>query len=145
MARCKLVSKPVIEEIAKMGTILAFHVGADAPDRTHPDRVAKIARRFPEMPILMVHMGGAGQPDLGHKAIEVAQGHANTMLIGTEPILKAIQTLGASRVCFGSDAPFASMGAEVARYNAFLDDEVTEEDRHQVMAANMARLFGLEI
>ncbi|MFW6269336.1 MAG: amidohydrolase family protein, partial [Bacillota bacterium] len=34
---------PVIEEIAKTGKILAFHVGADAPERTNPKRVARIA------------------------------------------------------------------------------------------------------
>jgi hypothetical protein len=52
-----VLSIPLIEEIAKAGKILAFHVGADAYERTHPFRVAKVAKRYPRLQILMVHMG----------------------------------------------------------------------------------------
>jgi predicted TIM-barrel fold metal-dependent hydrolase len=140
---------PVIEEIAKTGKTLAFHVGADDYSRTHPFRVAKIARRFPQLPILMAHMGGAASPDLGREAIEVAQECPNTMLIGSAidvgPILRAVKSLGSTRVCFGSDAPFRLMHVEVAKYRALLDGEVAEEDKHNVMAGNIARLFGLQV
>jgi len=43
-----VLSIPVIEEIVETGKVLAFHVGADAYDRTNPFRVAKIAKRFPD-------------------------------------------------------------------------------------------------
>ena len=46
----------IIEEIAQSGKVLAFHVGADAYEYTHPFRVAKIAKMYPELKILMVHM-----------------------------------------------------------------------------------------
>jgi predicted TIM-barrel fold metal-dependent hydrolase len=141
------LSIPVIEEIAKTGKLLAFHVGADAYERTHPFRVAKIARRFPEMQILVVHMGGAGLPDLSNAAIEIAQEHPNLTLIGSAvsavAVLKAIKLLGATRVCFGSDTPFALMHVEVAKYNALLDGEVSDEDKSNVMAGNVVRLLGL--
>ena len=42
------LAMPLIEEIAKTGKILAFHIGTDAYEATHPFRLAKIARRFPE-------------------------------------------------------------------------------------------------
>ena len=142
------LSIPVIEEIAKTSKLLAFHVGADAYEQTHPFRVGKIARQFPEMPILMVHMGGAALPDLSHAAIEIAQEHPNLTLIGSSvsavAVLKAVQTLGARRVCFGSDTPFALMHVEVAKYNALLEGEVSDEDKYNVMAGNMARLLELK-
>ena len=143
------LSIPVIEEIARTGKLLAFHVGADAPDHTHPFRVAKIARRFPETQILMVHMGGAAKPDLSDAAIEVAQECPNLTLIGSGvrviAVLKAIKRLGSTRVCFGSDTPFALMRVEVAKYHALLDGEVSEDEKHDVMAGNIARLFDLQV
>jgi predicted TIM-barrel fold metal-dependent hydrolase len=143
------LSIPVIEEIARTGKILAFHVGADAYERTHPFRVGKIAKRFPQLQILMVHMGGASFADLSNAAIEIAQVHPNITLIGSAirsiPILKAIKTLGASRVCFGSDTPFELMHVEVAKYHALLDGEVTQEEKQLVMGGNIIRLFELKI
>jgi len=143
-----VLSIPLIEEIARAGKILAFHVGADAYERTHPFRVAKVAKRFPRLQILMVHMGGAAFADLSKAAIEMAQEHANLTLIGSAirsiPILKAIKTLGASRVCFGSDTPFELMRVEVAKYQALLDGEVTPEEKELVMGGNIIRLFGLK-
>jgi predicted TIM-barrel fold metal-dependent hydrolase len=52
--------------------------------------------------------------------------------------------LGASRVCFGSDTPFELMHVEVAKYRALLDGKVSEEEKQQIMAGNIIRLFGLK-
>jgi len=143
-----VLSIPVIEEIARTGKLLAFHVGADAYEQTHPFRVGKIARRFPGVQILMVHMGGAASPDLSHAAIEIAQEYPNLTLIGSAvratAVLKAIRELGSTRVCFGSDTPFALMHVEVAKYNALLDGQVSDQDKHNVMAGNMVRLLNLK-
>lgn len=141
-------SLPVIEEIAKTGKVLAFHVGADAYEHTHPFRIAKIAKMYPEMPILMVHMGGAGIPSLVDAAIEFAEKHDNITLIGSaigaKEILKAIKKLGADRVCFGSDTPFQLMHVELAKYNALLDNEIAKEDKEKIMGGNIARIFELD-
>jgi predicted TIM-barrel fold metal-dependent hydrolase len=141
------LSLPIIEEVAKTGKLLAFHVGTDAYEFTHPFRVGKIARLFPELRILVVHMGGVGFHDLSDAAIEVAQEHPNLTLIGSavrsKPILKAIKTLGAKRVCFGSDAPFELMHVELAKYRALLAKEISDTDGDAVMGGNIIRLFGV--
>ena len=141
------ISMPVVEEIAKSGKLLAFHCGVDAYDRTHPWRIARIARQFPETQILCVHMGGVGHPDMSRAVIEMAQEYPNVHLIGSEightSILEAIKALGAGRVCFGSDTPFALMHVCVAMYDAMLDGEVTSEEKAQIMGGNVLRLFGL--
>lgn len=144
-----VLSIPVIEEIAKTDRLLAFHVGADDYQRTHPFRVGKIARQFPQLQILMVHMGGVAYADVTNAAIEIAQAHPNLTLIGSAvrslPILKAIKTLGSSRVCFGSDTPFEFMHVALAKYNALLDGAVSDEDKYNVMAGNMIRLLDLKV
>jgi predicted TIM-barrel fold metal-dependent hydrolase len=142
------ISLPVVEEIAKTGKLLAFHVGTDAFETTHPFRVAKIAKMYPEVQILMVHMGGVAHHDLSNAAIEMAQECPNLTLIGSAvraaAVLKAVRVLGADRVCFGSDTPFALMHVELAKYNALLDGEVTPEEKRMIMAGNIARLVGLD-
>ena len=138
---------PVVEAVAAAGVVLALHVGADAYDQTHPARVATIARRYPELRILVVHMGGAAFHDLSAAAIDVARAFPNLTLVGSAvraiPILAAIRTLGAERVCFGSDTPFELMHVELAKYQALLEDEVTLAERDLVMGGNVARVLGL--
>jgi predicted TIM-barrel fold metal-dependent hydrolase len=138
------VSLPLIEAIAKSGRLLAFHIGADSIENTHPFRLAKIARRFPETTILAVHMGGAAVPDLSRAMIEFAQECPNIYLIGSSiappAVLRAIQKLGARRVLFGSDTPFQLMHVEVAKYRALLED-LTSEEAALVLGGNAVRLF----
>lgn len=143
------LSMPVIEEIAKTGKPIAFHIGADAYERTHPFRLAKIAKRYPEMPILMVHMGGAGIPDLSEPCMEVALEHKNIMLIASATqdtaLLKAITVLGSKRVCFGSDTPFRLMHAQLAMTKAVLDGEnFTDEQKDDVLYGNIAAFLGVK-
>ena len=138
---------PLIEEIAKSGTILAFHIGTDAYEATHPYRLAKVARRFPETQILCVHMGGVAFHDLSDAAIEAAQECPNITMIGSgvraTRILRAIKILGAERVCFGSDTPFAMMHVELAMYEALMRDQVSAQERALILGGNIKRLFGI--
>lgn len=137
---------PIVDYVASAGKLLAFHIGGDSPEHTHPFRLAKLARRYPDTRFLMVHMGGAHFHDFGNAAIEFAQQCPNITIIGStirsQPLLKAIKTLGANRVCFGSDAPFELMHVEVARYQSLLDGEVTGEEIEQIMGGTIGRLMG---
>ena len=140
------LSLPVVAEIAATGKMLAFHIGADAYERTHPSRAARIARMYPQMTILMVHMG-MNSADMNRAVIEAAQENPNMILVGSSTsdnaVLQAIKTLGAERVCFGSDSPFQRQHVALATYNALLDGEVTESEKALVMGGNIVRLFGL--
>ena len=137
---------PLYAWLAEARRAIAFHVGADAYEYTHPYRVAKVARRFPGMPVLVAHMGGAGAPDLSAATIEFAGECPNMLLIGSNvgypKVRRAIETLGAARVCFGSDTPFQYMHVERAAYEALLAD-LPREQREAVMGGNiLAALTG---
>lgn len=131
---------PVIDVIARSGKVLALHIGADAYDQTHPSRVATIARAYPELRILVIHMGGVAHKDLSGPAIDLAREFPNVLLIGSEirpiPILRAIEELGAKRVSFGSDAPFELMHVELAKYRALMKD-LPAEDQAAILAGNI--------
>lgn len=136
----------LIEAAAAYGKPIAFHIGADFYENTHPYRLGAIAALFPQTQFLMVHMGGAGLPALNRSAVEMAQQHANITLIGSSigdrPVLDALQALGSARVCYGSDAPFHLMHVCLAMYQALLRD-FSAADRANVMGGNIARLLGV--
>jgi len=140
------IAMPVVEEIAKTGKMIAFHIGPDAYERTHPHRAARIAKLYPEMPVLMVHMGMTSR-DMNRAVIEMARECPNMTLIASatsdQAALHAIQELGASRVCFGSDRPFRKMHVVKAMFEASLPDELSAEEMDAFMGGNMAGLFDL--
>jgi predicted TIM-barrel fold metal-dependent hydrolase len=140
------ISLPIIEAIVRTGKLLAFHIGTDAYEATHPFRLGKIAQRYPNTKILAVHMGGVAHNDLTNAMIEIAQQNPNLVLIGSavksRAILKAIRNLGADRVCFGSDTPFELMHVEVARYRALLEGEVSDQEMNYVLGGNIVRLIS---
>jgi predicted TIM-barrel fold metal-dependent hydrolase len=140
------LAMPFVEQAARYGKPIAFHIGADSYENTHPYRLGRIAGLFPEVPMLIVHMGGAGSPPLSRAAIETARAHPNITLIGSaippNAILQALESLGASRLCFGSDLPFAPMHVQLAMYQALLRD-MPESDRRLVLCDNIRRVLGV--
>ena len=137
---------PVAEEIAKAGKMIAFHIGPDAYERTHPCRAARVARLYPDTPILMVHMGMTSN-DMNRVVVEMAQECPNMVLIASATsdslALKAIRTLGVSRVCFGSDRPFRKMNVMKAMFETAFCDELSDQEMALFMGGNLARLFGV--
>jgi len=137
---------PVAEEIARTGKILAFHIGPDEYENTHPLRAERVARLYPGMPILMVHMGMTNW-DMNRAVVEVAGRCPNMFLVGSatddRAILYAIKTLGAERVLFGTDAPFRRPHVIRAMIETALADELTKEEIALVMGGSAAKLFGL--
>ncbi len=136
---------PVAEEIARYGGLIAFHIGPDAYEKTHPLRAAEIARRFPETGIILVHMGMTDA--MMHEAVvRVAEAYSNVCLVasGTLPALtrKSILRLGAERVLFGSDAPFKMTAVEIAANRAMLETEFGDRELELVMGGNATRLFN---
>lgn len=137
---------PLIEQAARFNKIIAFHIGADFYENTHPYRLRRIAQLFPENKFLMIHMGGAGLPSLDRAAVEVLQACPNVLAIGSAinelPVLHALLQAGPSRVCFGSDMPFGLMHVRLAMYRALLRD-FSAEDQAQVLGGNIARFTGI--
>lgn len=136
---------PLIEAAAGYGKVLAFHIGADFYENTHPYRLGNIAARFPETRFLMIHMGGAGTPSLERSAIETAARHPNITLIGSaiheNAITRAIRELGPDRLCFGSDTPFRMMHVQLAMYRALLED-FDQSTCEKVLGGNLAALLS---
>jgi uncharacterized protein len=142
----KDMAMPFIETAAAYGKPVAFHIGADFYENTHPWRLGHIAARLPETTFLAVHMGGAAKPPLDRAMVEIAAQYPNIHLIGSaipeHAIMRAIKALGADRLSYGSDTPFQMLHVQLAMYGALLRD-FTTGDRDKIMGGNLARLLGL--
>ena len=140
------VGLPVAEAIAHSGKMIAFHIGPDAYERTHPWRAMRIARLFPETTVLMIHMGMTDR-NMNRAVIEAAKECPNMVLIASattdNATLAAIRELGAERVCFGSDRPFRKMHVIRAMFEESFTDELSSQEMAAFMGGNMARLCGV--
>ena len=47
---------PLYAQVDRAGAGLAFHIGADAYDFTHPYRAQAVAQRFPRLRVMLVQM-----------------------------------------------------------------------------------------
>ncbi len=139
---------PIVEKIAKEDLIFATHIGADSPVNSHPFLLRDVAQAFPEVRIILIHMGGAGVPKDGlyDAAIQVAQECSNIWVAPSESdpraMIKAIKTLDPERICFASDNPFAILRVSIAIYNAVLE-EFDQETKERIMYKNAKKLLRL--
>lgn len=137
---------PLIEQAVGYGKPVAFHIGSDFYENTHPYRLRRIAQLFPEGRFIMIHMGGASLPSLDRAAVEVLQACPNVIAIGSAinelPVLRALQQAGPERVCFGSDTPFGLMHVRLAMYQALMRD-FSAADQAKVLSENIAHFVGI--
>jgi len=134
------VADPLMKKAQELGIVVTIHSGGRL---SHPLEIGELALRFPEVPIIMDHMGY--RYDVG-AAIAVARRSPNVYLMPTtvmDPriIQWAVNALGAERVVFGSNAPavFPETQLLVVR-----QAELPPEQEAKVLGTNAARMFGLE-
>lgn len=109
-----------------------------------PLEIGALARRYPEVPIIMDHMGYRND---GHAAILAAQDNPNiflgTTIAAFEPsfIATAIKEVGADRIIFGSNLPncYPDLAIEALRRGKF-----GEEAEALILGGNLARMLGIE-
>ena len=146
----KAITYPLIEEAGKAGKVVAFHCAADDPAHVHPHRMGNVVKDFPEIEFVMIHMGGESYADSSLAAIQVAQLYPNVTLVGSEigkaSVMQAIEVLGADRVAYGSDTPFALTSAEIGAWRTMLKDaDLSDADIAKIMGGNVARIMKLPV
>lgn len=122
----------VTDRIVELGAIPAFHYGADSPF-TPAEGMEKLALRYPDHPIIGVHMGGGGAgyveaEDLYHASRELGLRRPNLRFIFSakrdthiEETLITWQQQGepfTKNLFCGSDAPYGRMTWNFGGYRA---------------------------
>jgi predicted TIM-barrel fold metal-dependent hydrolase len=85
---------------------LPVQIHSATDDPSLPSRIIDLARRFPRVPVVMVHteLGALSKTAVLAQIREVPNIYAETSWTNPESILEAMATLDSSRTLFGSDA-----------------------------------------
>lgn len=135
--------EPFLEILQKHDIPLLFHSWYKTVSKyrfeSDPKDIAEMARKFPELRVLMAHVTGCrfrGSQDI--------RKHKNVLIdtSGSQPedgfIQYALDTLGSERVVFGSDYPGRDMATQLARvYSVDMDGDALDN----VLYKNSIRFF----
>jgi uncharacterized protein len=108
----------------------------------HPLEIGVLAEAFPDVPVIMDHMGYRNHTGA---ALSAARRAPNLYLMTTavmEPhcIRDAVRQLGADRVLFGSNGPSVPPALQIA---VIKQAELADADERKVLGENAARLLRL--
>jgi uncharacterized protein len=134
------LARKLMTTARELGLVVNIHSGGGI---SHPLGIGALARRFPEVTVLMDHMG---YREWTSDAIEVARDNPNvylgTTIAAVEPVTveRAVRELGPERVVYGSNWPnvFSDLAVEAIRRQR-LGSEVEQ----LVLGGNLARILGM--
>lgn len=146
---------PVMEMCRERGQVASIHSGGTANENVHPNRIANVAARFPEVPIIVDHMG---YPDATEDAIRAAEEHPNLYLGTTilrffksgggpseaypEAVADAVRRVGPERVVWGSNLPEFPHSALWCR-QAIERLKLGADAERLIFGENLTRLYKL--
>ena len=109
----------------------------------HPSLALNIAGAFPELRFILAHAGGT--PAGLRASVEVAQHFPNVYLdTGTSLVYRGsieylVDSVGAGRVLFGTDAVYLADAPQVAR---IVGSNIEEEAQHRILGSNLVELLS---
>ena len=134
------LARKLMTTARELGLVVNIHSGGGI---SHPLGIGALARRFPEVTVLMDHMG---YREWTSDAIEVARDNPNvylgTTIAAVEPVTveRAVRELGPERVVYGSNWPnvFSDLAVEAIRRQ-----KLGSEAEGLVLGGNLARILGM--
>lgn len=131
---------PIMERIQEYKVPVLFHTWHD--DLSHPSRVGKIAKLFPDVPILMGHMGGEAFYEAAFLAKELSNVYLDTTGFYNEfeTLNKVLKITGKEKVIFGSDFPALNVYVEIAKINF---SDISEDAKKAIFYENAKKLLKL--
>jgi predicted TIM-barrel fold metal-dependent hydrolase len=125
----------------ELGMVVNIHSGSEI---SHPLAIGSVCRRFPDVSVLMDHMG---YREWTADAIEAARDNPNlylgTTIAAFEPSIveRAVHELGPERVVYGSNWPnlYSDLAVEAIRRQ-----HLGTEAEQLILGGNLARILGLD-
>jgi|UniRef100_UPI00404A22D2 uncharacterized protein len=117
------------------------NMGPDMKDHSDPDDTAGLARRNPDVNIIMAHLVG-----IGYRGVLAAKGLPNIFVdtSGAYPedglVEYAVEHLGADNVLFGTDLPIRECSVKLG---SVLGGRLSAAAKHKILFSNTARLLQL--
>ena len=136
------------ERMTKIYPLLAgrlpviFHTGDYRYSWSHPARLAKVLKNFPNLVVIAAHFGGWSVYDL---ALEYLKDHfcyfdvsSSLPYLGKRRAVELIRIYGAERFLFGSDYP---MWNPASCLENFLELNLSDDERELILHKNAAALL----
>jgi predicted TIM-barrel fold metal-dependent hydrolase len=138
--------RPLMEAAQAHGLIVLQHAWSmtkigERAFHTDPEDVATLARRFPQVRIIMAHLTGCGV-----RGVQAVKPFPNLVVdtSGAAPetgiVEYAVEQLGADRILYGSDVPIRDFGVAIARITG---SRLNATVQRKILHDNAARLLGL--
>ena len=145
-ARDERVMRPVMEGAARYNIPVLQHSWSQTNIKersfhSDPEDTCLLARRHPEVRIIMAHLTGCG-----FRGVRAARGLRNLWIdtSGGAPeaglVEYAVDQLGADRVLYGSDLPIRDLPTAIARITGA---EISAADKQAILFENARQLLGL--
>lgn len=135
---------PIMERAAELDVPVLHHAWYKATEfafnESTPAEIANLARRHPDVTIIMAHLAGGGWRgvrdvlDCPNVLVDTSGAQPHAGLVDY-----AVDLLGAERVVYGSDWPIRDFGAQRARVEGA---NLTPAQRELVLGGNMERVLA---
>ena len=123
---------------------ILFHIGDDRYDFSKPERLVRIAKKYPDTTFIAAHFGG-------YRCWEDAQLYrgldnvyfdtcSSLPFISPERAKEIIDMLGADRFFFATDFPMWDSASELERFKTI---PLTNAEREMIYSANIKKLLKL--
>lgn len=140
--------EPVWEAASSRGCPVLCHTW-DGSSHDPPQKLAEIADRFPNAPLILGHCGGSiGGIEASIEAVRKQSGRPQNIYLDlagsalwSGRIERMVERAGAERILFGTDLPFIDPRPQLG---SVLMAAISDEDKRMILGLNAARLFGLE-
>lgn len=124
-----------------------FHVGDKKSTLSHPERLCRVAEKFPELTVIAAHLGGYSVWDeaknlIGHKGNVYLDASSALEFMPAETAREIILRHGTDRVLFGSDFP---MHDPEKTASLLLGLGLGDEDYEKIFYKNAQNLLGIRV
>lgn len=123
---------------------VVIHSGDVLTPYSSPIRIAHILERFPELTLIVPHLGGYSEWDESERHIIGKNCYIDTSsalwALPPEKSLALIRRHGVERVLFGTDYPLATQADELERFHRL---GLTDEEEQLILFENAKELLGL--
>ena len=135
--------RPIMEKAESLGIPILQHtwfkITGCIPGESTPSDLAALAREFPQVKIIMAHLGGDWQR--GIKAVRVLPNVLVDIcgsIVDCGMIEQAVAELGAERILFGTDLPDIGFWTNFGKVEGA---EITREQKNLILYENANRLL----
>ena len=136
---------PIMARAQERGVPILHHTWYKAtemgPQESTPADVADLARRWPEVTIILAHLGGGRERgvldivDAANLLYDTSGSQSEAGLVEY-----AVRRLGPERVVYGSDWPIRDFGTQIGRV---LAADLSDEEKELILCSTAARVLGL--